>query len=116
MSITLRHKSASGRLDNAWEYDQRTQRVHAVIAAGAIKSSIDVEVCSPERPRIGAHPIKRLNGETWRIEAHRYVREWKNGVERVVAFPCPIGDAIGPGTSLTLTQAPPIVDDQLEAL
>lgn len=116
MSVTLRHKSASGRLDNAWEYDAREQRVHAIVRAGAIAATIDVEVCSPERPLMGAHPIKRVNGETWRIEAERYVREWVGGVERLRAIPCPIGDAIGPGTSLTLTQAPPVVGDHLEAL
>lgn len=116
MSITLRHKTASGRLDNAWELVPCADRIHAVVRAGAIAASIDVEICSRARPRMGAHPIKRVNGEIWRIEAERYVREWVGGVERLRAIPCPLGDALGPGTSLTLTQTPPEVDDLLEAL
>lgn len=115
-TVHLRHISASGALDNAWEYDAKDRRVRAMVRAGSCVGTVDVEVCTTERPRIGAHPIKRVSEESWRIEAVRFVVEWPQGLERLRAIPCPIADAIGPGTSLTIAQAPQATIAHLEAL
>lgn len=115
-TVHLRHRTASGSLDNAWEYDPVEQRIRALVRAGSMIGGVDIEVCSPEQPRIGAHPIKRLAAESWRVEAVRYVREWPDGIERLSTIPCPIGDSLSPSASLTLTQSPPSTTAHLEAL
>ena len=77
---------------------------------------LDMAVCSPARPVFGAHPITRVNDESWRVVPLRYVRTWPGGVERLEALRCPIADLLAPGDSIILTNCPDHVSKQLEAL
>lgn len=112
MTLHVRHASASGRLDELWDYDASERRLDVLVRLGALETSITVQVCSQARPRLGAHPIKRIDGESWRVLPARFV------LHGTTLFPiaCPIGDVLVPGEHLILTNAPASVDAELDAL
>lgn len=113
--ICVRHRSASGDLENCWEYVAGEQRVHVSLRMGSEVVSFSVAVCSAERPTIGAHPLRRLDSESWRIPPERYIRTWRNHVELLETIRCPLSDLVGYFT-LAITNAPGQVARQLEAL
>jgi len=111
--IQVRHETASGRLDEGWEYDRRHQRILASVRQGAAILALDFLVCSYGLPLFGAHPIMRIDGETWTVHPCRYVRVWPGGVEELRAIGCPVGDMLAPGDQLILTNTPHNVDAEL---
>lgn len=118
MTLSVRHVSASGRLDNdeRWSFDRGDWRIDATVRMGARLVPVVVYACSQARPRLGAHPLARVDGETWRVLPVRYVRAWPNGLETLIAVACPIGDVLAPGEALALTQTPPNIDQELDQL
>jgi len=85
------------------------------VRQGAATIAIDFAVCSYGLPIFGAHPIIRIDGETWAIHPVRFVRTWPGGVERLQSFVCPVADVLG-SEQLILTQAPHVVSAELETL
>lgn len=139
MLITVRHRTASSARgdSNVWEYDPSRRVVDIVLRLGAAEPiAFAVIVCSPQRPRFAAHPIVRVDGESWRLLPSRFASiedECLTTVElHGIAFPwprdvplqtvecrrgiCPLHAAIGTGTHLILANSPPIVDDELSEL
>lgn len=112
--ITVRHRSASGRTDGRWE--KTGDVIHVYTRIGSLPKSMAIPVCSQGRPRIGAHPIIRLDGERWAILPARYVLEFPNRVETLMARSCPIGDVMAVGEQLVIAQVPADVDIELDAL
>lgn len=116
MTLSVRHASASGRLDEEWSYLRNEQRIEALVRRGSVVLRLSFAICAKAKVRFGAHPIVRVDGESWRVLPERGVRIWPNGIERVVAIPCPIGDELAPGEHLILTNTPASVDAELAAL
>lgn len=141
--LTLRHRSASsGDLTNLWEYDPARHVLEIVIReASGPALDLTVPVCVAGRPRLGAHVVTRVNEETWRILPAHYTlvsldasREWRNIGHRVqtptpmvlasrecaatskAMQSCRLHGAIGWGTQVFLTNAPPDVQADMEAL
>jgi len=112
--VHVRHASASGRIDQWWSY--ANGRIQANVRQGAATLALDFAVCSYGLPVFGAHPIMRIDGETWAVHPVRFVREWPGGVESLHALPCSIADVLGHGAQLIITQAPHVVSAELETL
>lgn len=116
MTLCVRHVSASGSsLDEGWERNS-PHAIEARVRMGAEIVPLLVQVCSVDRPRFGAHPIKRIDEETWLIHPLRYVHTWARGSDALTAVRCPIGDLFTPGDSLLLSNTPPSARAWLEAL
>jgi len=141
--LTLRHRTASsGSLINLWEYDPARHVIEMVIreAAGP-EQDYTLPVCLAGRPRLGAHVISRVNEETWRILPTHYAllsldtsKDWRNTGHRVQTptpmvlaskecavaarglLRCRLHESIGWGAQIFLTNAPPDVQRDLEAL
>jgi len=113
--LCLRHRSASGDLSHGWEYDEQERAVLCHVREGQLSVEFRVRICSAERLVLGAHPILRLDAETWRIVPERVIRTWPNRVERLETIRCPVNSALGYVT-LALTNTPPEVSRLLEAL
>lgn len=116
MTITVRHSTASGRLDECWDFDVIQQRIEALVRMGGVSVPLEILVCSQERPRVGAHPILRVDSESWRVLPARYVVTWPHRSASLCAVSCPIGDVLAPGQHLILIHAPPTVSAELAAL
>ncbi len=114
--LTVRHSSASGPLAEGWDFRRRTRRIEASVRQGAAVVALSFVVCSPDRPVFGAHPIRRLDGESWLVLPARYERTWPGGVETLTATPCPVGDVLAPGEQLALSNASDDVCKELDAL
>lgn len=115
--IYARHRSASGPLDGeGWEFDRRHNRLLASVRQGGILLPLDVPICSYGLPVFGAHPIVRIDGETWTVHPCRLVREWPGGFEQLRAMASEIGDCLGRGTQLVLTNTPHNVDAELAGI
>ena len=112
--ISCRHVSASGALDEGWQF--RARHIEATVRQGATLVHLWIEVCSPERPVFGAAPITRLDGEAWVIMPARFERTWPGGFEVLAASPCPVGDLLAPGEQLALVNCPERVSEELERL
>ncbi len=53
--IQVRHRLASGRVDEAWEFDPARQVVEVVLRQGSAEPlAFTVPVCAIDRPRLGA--------------------------------------------------------------
>lgn len=115
-SICLPHRTLRGGLEHAWEYVPNAHKVLIALQTGSMHTVFSVDVCSANAPRLGAHPIARIDLETWRIIPMRYVRSWVGGVEQLTPFPCPISSSLTPGDALMLLNAPIEVTEQLEEL
>lgn len=107
--LYVRHITASGRLDEAWSYDPVARVVTALVRVGAVSLEVHVPVCSRDAPRIGTHPIRRVDSETWLILAARYI-------DRNAVRGCALAPELAYGTSIQLTNTPPDVTLDLEAL
>lgn len=117
MTICVRHRSASGQLDDEyWEYRRVDHRIDVTLRSGLLRIRFEVKVCSQEKPDFGAHPIVRVDNESWRVLPARFVRCWRHRIEALAAISCPIGDILSPGQHLVLTNAPPHVSAELEVL
>lgn len=138
--LVLRHRSASSRLDALWEFDPARKVIDVVIRLGSEKPrAFTLPVCAPDKPRIWAHPILRLDGESWRIlpsvfvpleAAEELQADDVHGIPiprhapillvprdcREPAAACALHDAIGLGSHLVLTNAPPSIDIELAEL
>ena len=112
--LTCRHISASGPLDEGWEF--RRGHIEATVRRGATLIHLWIEVCSAVRPRFGAAPIVRLDGEGWIVLPVRFERTWPGGIETLTGSHCPVGDLLDPGEQLALTNCPERVSAELEAL
>lgn len=66
--LTLRHRTASGRLDELWEFDPARQVVELVfrLGAGPVRG-FTISVCSPEKTTAFAHALMRRDADTWKI-------------------------------------------------
>ena len=113
--ICVRHRSASGDLSNCWEYDASERRVNVTVRLGGQEASFSVAICSRDRPVLGAHPILRLTEVSWRVPPERYIRTWRERVERLETIRCPLSDLVG-YFAVAITNAPPDVAKLLEAL
>lgn len=120
--VHVRHRSASGRLDEMWEYDPARRIIELVFRlASEHPSTASIPVCAPKAARRLAYPIVRIDGETWRIVAARFVESIVelrgNSVTRMlVPEPFPIHPRLTCGDHILLCAAPPNVDRELEAL
>lgn len=111
--IEVRHRSASGRLDELWEYDSARRCLEIVLRLGSAEPiAFTLAVCAPDRARIGAHPIMRLDGESFRVLPAVFRLE--HGM--LVPVDAAIHASLGPGSQLVLTHAPADVDAELQAL
>lgn len=140
--VVVRHRTASGRLDALWEFDPARKVVELVLRLASEKPrAFTVAVCFPDRPRIWAHPLMRLDSESWRILPSLFVpieEEEEVGVEErhgvpfprarplllepwecrraYRGLPCPLHAEIGTGSHLVLTNAPANVEIELAEL
>lgn len=75
MTIYLRHRSASGgALENFYEYDpERRLVICSIRVASAPRVDVNIRVCSPRKPIVGAHPVYRLGPDSWRISLSCFV-------------------------------------------
>lgn len=92
------HRTASGRLDNLWEYDPARRIVMLTLKIGAAPPvHVDVPVATARDPRVGSWTLRRLDEHTWEILPSRY------GDRRLV--PSPIHPSIG-SSSVVLVSTP----------
>ncbi len=130
--ITLKHRTASGRLDALWEYDDARKCIELVFRLGTAKPrAVTVKVCAIDAPRIWCHPLTRLDGESWRIlpammiPAHTSLpgrpptlapRDCLGSAGGLRgAVPCELHEVVG-SAMVVLTNAPAIISEELEAL
>lgn len=109
----VRHRLASGSLHECWEFDAQRRVLDVVFRQGSAEPiGFTLPVCAPDRPRVGAHPIMRLDGESWRVlpAVFRY--------EGTMLLPvdAPVHESLGHGTQMILTHAPADVDAELSSL
>lgn len=105
--IFVKHRSASGTLDELWEYDPARRVVMLTFRQGAAEPvSVDVPVASEPFARFGAWKIVRGDEQTWEILPHRF------GV--VSLRPFPIHASLG-SASVVLCGAPFNVSVELDA-
>lgn len=111
--IHIRHRSASGRLDEAWEFDSARRVLDVVFHLGsAAPVAFTIPVCAIDKPRLGAFAVTRLDGDSWRVLPTRFVLEG----EKLVHFEVSIHPSLDKRTMLVLTDAPYDVDAELEVL
>lgn len=111
--IQIRHRTASGRLDEMWEFDSERRVVDLVLRQAAAKPiAMTIPVCAIDRPRLAAFAMSRFDSESWRILPTRFI--WEG--ERLVHFEVAIHPVIGGRVQLVLTHAPPAIDAELEML
>lgn len=111
--IVVKHRTASGRLDQLWDFDSARRVLDVVFRLGSAHPvAFTLQVCAPDRARIGAHPIMRLDGESWRVLPAVFRME--HGM--LVPVDAPIHESLGHGGQLVLTHAPADVDAELESL
>lgn len=114
--LYVAHVSASGRLDLGWDFIADEHRVDAVIRLGTVPVHLSIHVCSRENPRLGAHPLQRIDGESFRVLPERYVRAFPNRIETLQPIRCPIGDILAVSEQLQLTHCTDAVVAELEKL
>ncbi len=111
--IHIRHRLASGRLDEAWEYDSARRCLDVVLRLGSASPiAFTLPVCAIDKPRLNAFAIARLDGESWRVLPSRFVLQGDKLVHHEVA----IHESIGGRIQIVLTNAPSDVDAELEVL
>jgi hypothetical protein len=111
--IAVRHRTASGPSGSAWEFDVERRVVDVVLCLGsAAPVAFTVAVCAPDRAREGAHPVMRLDGESWRILPARF--RFEHGI--LVPIDAAIHVALGPGKQIVLTTSPADVDEEIASL
>ena len=111
--IQVRHRKASGRLDEAWEFDPARRVIDVVLRQGSAEPlAFAVPVCAIDKPRLGAFAMSRFDGESWRILPSRFVLQGEKLVHQELA----IHEAIGGRVQLVLTHAPLDVDAELEVM
>lgn len=113
--ISVRHRSASGDLANGWEYLPHERSILCNVRDGSLSVEFRVEVCARHRLVFGAHPIARLDGETWLILPERVIRTWPGRIERLDTIRCPVRAVLGM-VGIALTNTPEEVSQVLEAL
>jgi hypothetical protein len=116
VTIEVRHASASGRLDEAWQFFKADARLDVLTRRGSRPLALALYVCSADRPMLGAHPIQRVSGDTWRVLPARFTPVYSMQQMRLMAVPCAIGGELAPGEHLILNQAPDFVSLELECL
>jgi hypothetical protein len=111
--IQVRHRLASGRASEAWEFDSARKVIDVVLQQGSAEPiAFTLPVCAPDRPRVGAHPIMRLDGESWRVLPAVFRFEGA----LLLPMDAPVHETLGHGGQLILTHAPADVDAELGAL
>jgi hypothetical protein len=111
--LQVRHRTASGSLSEMWEFDNARRVIDVVLRVASAKPiAFTVPVCAPDRARIGAYPVMRLDGESWRVLPARFVLE--HGL--LVPHDAAIHESFGRGSQIVLTHAPADVDAELESL
>ncbi len=130
--ITLRHRSASGRLDALWDWDPERMVLDLVFRLGTAQPrAVTVKVCAVDTPRLWCHPLARLDGESWRILPAMFVPATSSLPGRPPtlaprdclgfggglrgAIPCELHEVVGSGMVI-LTNCPTIICEELEAL
>jgi len=114
MPLVVAHRDASGLLTGCWEFDPARGVVVLVVRVtdAAATVAVDVAVCSPERARHGAYPIRRYSGDMWRIWPALYVYG-PSGELRL--DPLPVVEAMGI-VPVVLSHSPEAISDELTAL
>lgn len=111
--ILVRHRLASGRLDECWDFCAFRRVIDVVLRqASAEPIAFTLPVCAPDRPRIGAFPIMRLDAESWHVLPAIFRLEH----EMLVPHDAVIHEALGAGRQLLLTHAPADVDAEIASL
>lgn len=110
---TLKHVSASGQLNQWWNFDPSRKLIVARLVFGnAAPIDLDeIPVCSPAHPRRLAWVIIRQSSESWLLTSARMPEEMNRRIARAERFHPDL--AAG---SLELVAAPPNVQAELEAL
>ena len=110
--IQVRHRLASGRLSEAWEFDPARGTLDVVLQQGSAEPlGLTIHVCGVDSPRLGAFAVSRLDGDSWRVLPAQYV--FAGG--RLVYRDAPIHESLGM-SMLVLTHAPAEVDEELSRL
>lgn len=121
--ITLKHRTASGRLDALWEFCGERRALELVFRLGHAKPlALTVPVCAVDNPVLLSHPIMRLDSSSWRVlpmiwivgESGRFAQ--LDCARKGASTPCELHRSIGGATHLVLTHAPDDVDLELESL
>lgn len=104
--VSIRHRSASGTLDNMWEYDPE-RRVLIVVVRNRATT---IPVASEKNPRRFAYAISRKSETTWQVAPAMYFRKQNDWYAIAIGFDEGLCDF------LFLTHAPADVNQELEAL
>lgn len=114
MPLVVAHRDASGLLNGCWEFDPVRGVVVLVVRVNdaAATVAVDVSVCSPERARHGAYPIRRYSGDMWRIWPAQYI--YGPSCDLLME-PCPIVEALGI-LPVVLSHSPEAISIELAAL
>lgn len=105
IDVVVRHRSASGSLSSGcWEYDSDRRIVVLVVRVHPTAPivGVDVPVCMRDTARNGAHIVRRLSADAWRIMPARY-EAGPSGALSVVPFACVTAAGL---SSVLLTHAP----------
>ena len=115
--IFVRHRTASGRLDAAWEFDSARRVIDIVFRLGEAEPiALCVPVCSSKKPRYHAFALTRFDSSSWRLLPIRFVPSNASQPDRLVHDQRSLHSVLDRGTQLVLTCAPPNVVTELEAL
>lgn len=111
--IHVRHRTASGRLDEVWEFDPVRKCMDIVFRLGSAKPvAFTLPICAIDKPRLHAFAISRLDGESWRLLPSRFMFAGDKLVHVEVA----IHHSLDKRTMLVLSRAPSDVDAELDCL
>lgn len=105
--IALKHRRASGTLENLWEVDPQRRLVMCVIGG----AGFDVPVAYALRPRVGAYCLTRVSEDVWRISPAVFYLQKKAFITRAYHYP-----DTHVAEFIALTHAPPKIQRELADL
>ena len=110
--ICVRHRLASGVIDQLWEWDPARRVLMLTIRMGnAPPIDVDVPVASGDRPRHGCFVLTRLDETTWRLSPAVFNSYEGPNVTRAASIHRDV-----PPEFIYLTHAPDDISEELTAL
>lgn len=112
--LQVRHRlSSGGALWNIWDYDPARRVLDIVLKQGSADPiAFTLAICAPDRARANAHPMLRLDGDSFRVLPAVFRFE----SEMLVPHDCALHKSLSFGDALILTHAPPDIDAELSEL
>lgn len=112
--IQVRHRlSSGGVLWNIWDYDSARRVLEIVFQLGSAEPiAFTLSICAPDRARANAHPLLRLDGDSFRVLPAVFRVE----NEILVPHDCALHSSLSHGDALVLTHAPADIDAELSEL